>query len=206
MAFKTNLTLNYINQYLQQKNIEVPKELNLESIFKEFDKYDEDGNEVKNGDGILQTAEVGDFLKKVGEFSSKVRHAVFDCYQEVREKQKQEEAEAMQEKLKNPPKAYDDNGISEEAMDYIFDKLASLGFGIEKVDLDELIDIISRFDYDLDPNQDSKITKKEADDFYSNDYANKYMNKDKNGKSVDTHVLDWIVNNYLEKTKPSAGI
>jgi len=31
--------------------------------------------------------------------------------------------------------------------------------------------------------------------------ASEYMNKDENGNIVDTHVLDWIVNRYLEKTK-----
>lgn len=180
MNIKTNFTLDYMRQYFERNNIQLPNDLNLSSIFKECDKYDEEGNEVKDGDGILQTYEISAFFNKIGKYGSKFLSATFECWQEVLKKQEQEKLEVKQERLNNPPKAYDENGIGEEGMDYILEKLESKGIGIEKIDFDILVDIMARFDYDIDPDLDSKITTKEANSFYSPEYANKYMNKDIN--------------------------
>lgn len=99
-----------------------------------------------------------------------------------------------------PPKRTDDN-FEEKAFDYMYAKLDSLGYSIDKVDIGKLSNIYLYTDWDMDDDFDSTISKNEADKFYNAEYANQYMNKDKNGKIIDTHVLDWIVNNYLDNSK-----
>ena len=205
----TNLTLDYINQYIQRNKIEVPKDINLASIFQECDRFDEEGNEVKDGDGILQIKEVGEFLKKVGEYGFKFSSAMYDCYKEVLQIQEQEELEAEQQKLAeqlaNPPHRTDAD-FTDKAFDYMIAKLKAAGIDFLDIDMDLLMNIYYDTDWDMDEDFDSTITKEEADRFYDSEFANAYMNKDENGRSINTHVLDWIVNNYLTQTKPGMGL
>ena len=205
----TNLTLDYINQYIQRNKIEVPKDINLAYIFQECDRFDEEGNEVKDGDGILQIKEVGEFLQKVREYGFKFSSAMYDCYKEVLKIQEQEKLEAEQqrlaEQLANPPQRADED-FTEKAFDYMFAKLEAAGIDFLDIDMDLLSEIYLRTDWDMDENFDSTITKEEADRFYDSEFANAYMNKDENGQSINTHVLDWIVNNYLTQTKPGMGL
>ena len=200
MGIKTNFTLEYLNNYLKQNNIEIPKEANLASIFKECNKYDEKGNEVENGDDILQNNEIDMFLKKVSELGSNLRRAVFDCVKEVLKKQEEERKAETEEILNNPPARGTDD-FEEKAFDYMFEKLDSMGINSLDVNISLITNIYSSLDWDLDEDFDSFVSKEEAEKFDNSETAIKYMNKDSDGNIVRTHILDWIINNYLDNVK-----
>lgn len=86
-------------------------------------------------------------------------------------------------------------GTKHEHYDYIYEKLDQKGIPIDNIDDNKLADILARFDYDLDPDNNGIITKNEIQAYY----GEQFMNKDENGNISDTKVLDWIVNKYIHK-------
>ena len=86
-------------------------------------------------------------------------------------------------------------GYVEAHDDYIYEKLSANGIDLEDVNLDLLVDVISRFDYDL-LSEDMRTIK--ADNPFV--YDKSYLNKDENGNPVDTHALDYMVNQYMIKS------
>ena len=96
-----------------------------------------------------------------------------------------------------PPKI-GENGIEDEHINYIIDKLIENGHNI---DFDTLADVIARYDYDIDADGDSTIQKKEIESYQ---YLEKYMNKDSKGNIKDTHALDMLYNQYLAEINKNA--
>lgn len=195
-GIKTNFTLEYLNNYLKSNNIEVPKDIDLGAIFNKCDTHDQ--NDYDMADGILDLDESKEFFDEVFNYGNlEFSKGVLNCKKEVMEKQKTEEQEYKANVLNNPPTSYDNRGLyGDESIDYIMFKLESKGIKVSDMDFDVLEQIINSFDYDLDSDLNMQISTKDA---YAP--ASEYMNKDENGNIVDTHVLDWIVNRYLEKTK-----
>ena len=84
-------------------------------------------------------------------------------------------------------------GQEEAHIAYIVNKLEENGIGINNIDREKLSNILSSFDYDLDPDLNGIITTSEAK------YGEEHMDKDVDGNITDTKVLDWIINKYLGK-------
>ena len=91
-------------------------------------------------------------------------------------------------------------GLEKEHRDYIYGKLQEKGIAPSKVNIDLLADIIARYDYDMDADSDGTLTADEMKK-YNDGVSHKYMNKNEQGKIIDTKVLDWIINKYLEQSK-----
>ena len=91
-------------------------------------------------------------------------------------------------------------GMEDEHVEYIVDKLQENGIEQTKINLDLLLDIMARYDYDMDNDSDGILTTGEMNQ-YNDGVSHKYMDKDLQGNIKDTKVLDWIINKYLEKSK-----
>ena len=91
-------------------------------------------------------------------------------------------------------------GMEDEHAEYIFDKLQKNGIAPTEIDIDLLMNIIARYDYDMDNDSDGILTTSEMNQ-YNDGGSHKYMDKDVQGNIKDTKVLDWIINKYLEKSK-----
>lgn len=93
-----------------------------------------------------------------------------------------------------PPSIYNNpDGISgREQINYIFSRIEERT-GEFNVDFETLADVMVKYDYDMDRNQNSVIEVNEATG-YGYDI---YMNRDENGQIEDTHVLDMLFNRYM---------
>ncbi|MCQ2740037.1 MAG: hypothetical protein MJ237_07410 [bacterium] len=79
----------------------------------------------------------------------------------------------------------------------ICDKLKDRGVPINDDTIRTLADIMARFDFDMDKNENSKIDENE------NSGKSEYLNKDENGKPISTSFVDYIVNRYIHDTNVS---
>lgn len=89
-------------------------------------------------------------------------------------------------------------GMEDAHFDYIYEKLSANG--ITDLNIELLADIMARFDYDL--LSDDVCTVKANNPLV---YNKSYLDKDENGNPTDTHALDFMVNQYLQKTGQVQG-
>ena len=201
MSIKTHFTLDYLKNYLQRNNIEIPEECDIVSIFNSYDLYDQNLNEVYKedgtpGDGKLQSYEARAFVEELKQYGVNLYNTVNNFRKEIF---KQQENEILESPPKITDKYYED-----ESERYVYAKLKQLG--IKNIDIDKIDNLLEQFDYDLDSDTNSYLTLEETahkiikyendDDMFE---AKKFLNKNQNGEYVDTHILDYIVNRYISK-------
>lgn len=93
------------------------------------------------------------------------------------------------------------NDSKDEEIDELFNKLEQKGINSLDIDVSELSDIISKFDYDICVKRDDSgnvsfdpvIQPNSAKSYGLSDY----MNKDDNGNIQSTHYLDMLANKYI---------
>lgn len=102
--------------------------------------------------------------------------------------------------LNYPPKRGNEGwGYEDTHFNYLEHKFQEKG--IKDTDDDVLIKILATFNDELDKNFDSFITLKELKKMPNKDKYEPYMNRNKQGDVIKTHVLDWVVNKYCAEAK-----
>lgn len=150
--------------------------INLSEFFNNFAGQFRD---IKT-DGSADNADLANKVVelRIAEFKIKLAESIIDKFEG---------------KEKEPPSIKTDDGLtSSECMNYLIDKIVNMGLDLNK---DILVDVLSRYDYDLS-GEDSIVSQKEL---YNVDYTSKYMNHDFEGNIKDTHALDYIINVYAER-------
>lgn len=97
--------------------------------------------------------------------------------------------------------ATEKNDSKDEEIDELFNKLVQKGINFLDIDVSELSDIMSKFDYDICVKRDDSGNESFDPVIQPNSAKSHglsdYMNKDDNGNIQSTHYLDMLANKYI---------
>ena len=195
MVNKLDMSLVNLEAYLKRNNINVPDNIDLQSIFQDCDKYDKDGNEVDGGDGILQAEESDKFYSIILDIAKKATDPLIDKFRQGISNWR---TETSQLKMLDEKYIRGNKEIDEES--YTLRKIIALGKYDKNYDkFSNLMQkVLENYDYEmLAPNGDKIIKVDTAKNYFYDKDAIKYMDTDERGNPIDTHVLNWISNKYL---------